>query len=66
MILKTDKITSTQIVETEWTRTWSLVRFLIWVEVDVLICGRISGGAQIALAEAEIKLWWRIRRCHKL
>ena len=35
----------------------ALSGFLSQGEVDVLICGGIGGGAQIALAEAEIKLY---------
>lgn len=51
------KITSTQIVETNGQGHGALSGFLSQGEVDVLICGGIGGGAQIALAEAEIKLY---------
>ena len=46
------KITSTQIVETNGQGHGALSGFLSQGEVDVLICGGIVDGAQIALAEA--------------
>ena len=46
-----------QIVDTNGQGHGALSGFLSQGEVDVLICGGIGGGAQSALAEAEIKLY---------
>lgn len=51
-----------EIVNSELTGTngfghGALARFLKSLGVEVLICGGIGGGAQTALAEAEIKLY---------
>ena len=50
-------VTDTQIVDTNGQGHGALSGFLSQGEVDVLICGGIGGGAQNALAEAEIKLY---------
>ena len=51
------KILSTQIVGTNGQGHGALAAFLLGGGVDVLICGGIGGGAQMALAEAGIRLY---------
>ena len=46
-----------QIVDTNGNGHGALAGFLKAVQADVLICGGIGGGAQMALAEAGIKLY---------
>ena len=50
-------IVDTQIVGSNGSGHGMLAGFLKQVQVDVLICGGIGMGAQMALAEAEIKLY---------
>ena len=50
-------IHSTQVVSTNGSGHGALAVFLAQYEVDTLICGGIGGGAQVALAQAGIKLY---------
>lgn len=51
------QIIRTQVVNTNGQGHGALASFLTQAKVDVLICGGIGGGAQIALAEAGIQLF---------
>lgn len=51
------KIEKAEVVDTEGQGHGALAGFLKQAEVDILICGGIGGGAQMALAEAGIKLY---------
>ncbi len=51
------RITNEQVVETNGSGHGALAGFLQATEVDALICGGIGMGAQMALAEAGIKLY---------
>lgn len=51
------KIVSSVVVDTNGSGHGALAGFLTGNQVDVLICGGIGGGAQMALAEAGIKLY---------
>ena len=51
------KVTSSQVVDTNGQGHGALAGFLFNGQVDVLICGGIGGGAQMALAQAGIKLY---------
>lgn len=51
-----EKIIKEQIADTTGNGHGALASFLSGLEVDVLICGGIGGGAQQALAQAGIKL----------
>lgn len=51
------KIVNSQIVDTNGTGHGALAGLLSAVNVDVLICGGIGGGAQAALAECGIRLY---------
>lgn len=51
------KITETKVVDTAGKGHGALAGFLKEYAVDVLICGGIGGGAQMALAEAGIQLY---------
>lgn len=51
------KVTGEQVVDTNGSGHGALAGFLAGQGVDVLICGGIGGGAQMALAEAGIKLY---------
>ena len=51
------EIIRTQVVNTNGQGHGALASFLTQAKVDVLICGGIGGGAQIALAEAGIQLF---------
>ena len=50
------KIVSTKVVDTNGSGHGALAGFLGGLGVDVLICGGIGGGAQIAVAEEGIEL----------
>lgn len=50
------KITSTEVVDTNGSGHGALASFLAERGVDTLICGGIGGGAQAALAEANIRV----------
>lgn len=51
------KVVSSRIVDTNGSGHGALAGFLLSGGVDVLICGGIGGGAQMALAQAGIKLY---------
>ena len=51
------KIVQTKIVDTNGSGHGALAGVLSALNVDVLICGGIGGGAQMALAENGIKLY---------
>ena len=51
------EIIRTQVVNTNGQGHGALASFLTQAKVDVLICGGIGGGAQMALAEAGIQLF---------
>ncbi len=51
------KITKSEITDTNGQGHGALAGFLKCAGVDVLICGGIGGGAQMALSEAGIKLY---------
>ncbi len=51
------KITKSEITDTKGQGHGALAGFLKCAGVDVLICGGIGGGAQMALSEAGIKLY---------
>ena len=50
-------IQSSQVIDTNGTGHGALAGFLRQAQVDVLICGGIGGGAQIALNNAGIRLY---------
>lgn len=50
-------IIATEVVDTNGSGHGALAGFLMQQGVDTLICGGIGGGAQVALAEAGIKLY---------
>ena len=51
------KVVSTQVVDTNGQGHGALAGFLTDAQVEVLLCGGIGGGAQVALAEAGIQLY---------
>lgn len=51
------KAVSTEVADTNGSGHGALAEFLVANKVDTLICGGIGGGAQMALAEAGIKLY---------
>lgn len=51
------KVVSSEVVSTNGTGHGALAGILQAMKVDTLICGGIGGGAQMALAEAGIKLY---------
>ena len=51
------KIIASQVVETNGSGHGSLAGVLNVLKVDILICGGIGGGAQMALASAGIRLF---------
>lgn len=51
------KIVNTQILDTNGQGHGALSGFLTQAKADILICGGIGGGAQIALSEAGIRLY---------
>ena len=50
-------VTAEQVVDTNGSGHGALAGFLTENQVEVLICGGIGGGAQMALAEAGIALY---------
>ncbi len=52
-----DKILNVEIIDTNGSGHGALAGVLVENNVDVLVCGGIGGGAQMALAEAGIKLY---------
>ena len=51
------KVVSSAVIDTAGSGHGALAGFLLNNKVDVLICGGIGGGAQVALANAGIKLY---------
>lgn len=51
------KVSGSKIVDTNGSGHGALAGFLSGLNVDTLICGGIGGGAQVALAEAGIRLY---------
>ena len=51
------KILSSEVIDTNGQGHGALAGLLKVIGADILICGGIGGGAQIALAEAGIKLY---------
>ena len=51
------KVVSSQVVDTLGSGHGALAGFLTACNVDTLICGGIGGGAQMALAQAGIRLY---------
>ena len=51
------KILSSKVVDTNGSGHGGLAGMLSALNIDVLICGGIGGGAQMALAQAGIKLF---------
>ena len=55
--IEADRVVSSQVVDTNGHGHGALAGFLKEQGVNVLICGGIGGGAQMALAEAGIQLF---------
>ena len=55
--IENGKILSSKVVDTNGSGHGALAGLLNLIKVDALICGGIGGGAQMALAEAGIKLY---------
>ena len=55
--VENNAVASAQVVDTNGSGHGALAGFLKAMGVDVLICGGIGGGAQMALADAGIKLF---------
>ena len=51
------RVVASEVVDTNGSGHGALAGFLKEHQVEVLICGGIGGGAQMALAEAGIKLY---------
>lgn len=51
------KIISSEVVDTNGSGHGALAGVLTDLQVDILVCGGIGGGAQAALAAADIKLY---------
>ena len=52
-----NNIVDSKVINTNGTGHGALATLLNGLDVDVLICGGIGGGAQMALSEAGIKLY---------
>ena len=52
-----NKVVASLVVDTNGSGHGALAGFLFHNGIDVLICGGIGGGAQMALAQAGIKLY---------
>ena len=52
-----NEVKSAQVIDTDGHGHGALAGFLAAQGVDILICGGIGGGAQMALAEAGIRLF---------
>ena len=50
-------VVSSEVIDTNGQGHGALAGFLFGSNIDVLICGGIGGGAQMALADAGIKLY---------
>ena len=59
--VENNEVKSSQVVPTNGSGHGALAGFLVAQGVDTLICGGIGGGAQMALAEAGIKLYGGVR-----
>ena len=57
------KILSSEVVDTNGSGHGALAGVLNALKVDALICGGIGGGAQMALAEAGIRLYGGVSGC---
>lgn len=55
--VENNKVTDSKVINTNGTGHGALATLLNGLDVDVLICGGIGGGAQMALSEAGIKLY---------
>ena len=55
--IENNKVISSEVVDTNGSGHGALAGLLSALNVDVLICGGIGGGAQMALAQAGIKLF---------
>lgn len=55
--VENNKVTDSKVINTNGTGHGALATLLNGLDVDVLICGGIGGGAQMALSEAGIKLF---------
>ena len=55
--VENEKIIRNEVVDTNGSGHGALAKLLSALGVDALICGDIGGGAQMALAEAGIKLY---------
>ena len=55
--IENNTVVSSQVVDTQGSGHGALAGFLQNHNVDTLICGGIGGGAQMALADAGIKLY---------
>lgn len=51
------KVVASEVIDTNGSGHGALAGFLLEHGVDVLICGGIGGGAQVALAQAGIRLF---------
>ena len=56
-IAEDGKIINSEVIDTNGSGHGALAGLLSALDVDALICGGIGGGAQMALAEAGIKLY---------
>jgi predicted Fe-Mo cluster-binding NifX family protein len=56
------KILSSKVVDTNGSGHGALAGMLSALNIDVLICGGIGGGAQMALAQAGIKLFGGVQQ----
>ena len=55
--VENDEIVNSQIISTNGSGHGTLATLLSGLKIDVLICGGIAGGAQLALANAGIRLY---------
>ncbi len=55
--IQNGKVVNAQVVDTNGQGHGALAGFLLSGQVDTLICGGIGGGAQAALAKADIRLY---------
>jgi predicted Fe-Mo cluster-binding NifX family protein len=55
--IEDNTIISSEVIDTNGQGHGALAGLLKLIGTDVLICGGIGGGAQMALAEADIKLY---------
>ena len=55
--VKDNQVVQEQVIDTNGSGHGALAGFLAANGVDILICGGIGGGAQMALAEAGIRLF---------